>query len=595
MRGWTLVIGMALLAPVLAGCMGPGPTSLDAAAPETSAVALEITLKVVSEEDRRVHASARFSDGLVPDEASWDWGDSTSRLGNPAVHVYPSDGTYRITVQAIHPDEGLTEVKENLTLGTPTQQAPPPEGVPVEPTPTASPEPGPTAEPDPVPLAEAPFRIEVEGTLASIVASKPFSLVKVDWGDGTVDQALTHAYSENGVYTIAVEYLTETTHAFTTASAEVLEFRPRVVVGLTDTGINPYHEIYYRPYATAHPCTYVQGYGDCSVPALELSVGPEGGTYNERVSADADAWDKVRPGQWFWIPRTNLIGVHCPEGDSTQGGICILDDESTHGTGTSSNVLTEVPDALIVFNDGSSSAQLATSPVPIDIESNSWGSLAPLYGGLVNGPTGQQVCHDDIDDPVSIKFRSAGNNGPVPNMGDCWRNGFRTYSVSGGYPDGSHGELSGSAPDFASYWCRPVASAQSLDGWGDSCGTSFAAPTAAGTAAGALLEIRRELGYTGPSTTAEVAPGLSHDAFMDAVIMAATYDPSPRDGMPSGGLTAPATSQTPWYWWGWGWLHAEQIPAIVDCAMDRPCPDNKSEEAWTFNDLRRSFASDGDP
>lgn len=428
-----------------------------------------------------------------------------------------------------------------------------------------------------------------------------------DLGDGTESNDLkpVHRYVA-GTYDVTLrvaggEHVREASTRVTVAPATDADgallagsdVAPRVVVGVTDSGINPYHEVYYRQNLTAHPCTYVEGYDDCDVPALHLTVGPGGGSYQERLEADGAQWDKVGAGKWFWIPRTNLIAVHCPDGGSSQGGLCILDDESSHGTGTTSNVLTEAPDALLVFNEGSSSAQLAQAPVPLDIESNSWGSLAPLYAGFVNGPTGTQVCHDSIDDPASIKFRSAGNNGPVPNMGDCWRNGHRAYSVSGGYPDGTHGTMSGSAPDFASYWCRPVASVGSVDGWGSSCGTSFAAPTAAGTAAAALLEIRREMGYTGPSTTDEVAPGLSHEAFIDAVIWGATYDPEPRDGFPNGDVTGAVTGLTPWYWWGWGWLDAQVTDQIVDCAMGRECPDTKSAEAWAFNDVRRSFASDG--
>jgi len=79
------------------------------------------------------------------------------------------------------------------------------------------------------------------------------------------------------------------------------------------------------------------------------------------------------------------------------------------------------------------------------------------------------------------------------------------------------------------------------------------------------------------------------------VAHAATYDPRPRDGFPSGSLVSPATSATPWVWWGWGWLDSQVAAQAASCALGAACPDNKPPEAWTFNEVRRSFASDGEP
>lgn len=457
-----------------------------------------------------------------------------------------------------------------------------------------------TSRPPPAPTAAPAIVLAQDANVVTFDFTWKHKAEAVSWqfGDGTnsTEPAPMHTYAALGVYEVVLRVLGSGGVHVAKAVVEIEEvpYAPRVVVGVTDTGINPYHDVYYRPDAVAHPCTYVVGYDDCNVPALPLSVGPGHGTYSDRLAKDRAVWDSVRPRQWYWIPQTAFIAVHCPE-PYDGAGLCILDDTQTHGTQTTSSVLSEAPDALLVFNEGSSSPYLADAPVAIDIESNSWGTVAPLYVGLVNGPTGAQLCHDSIDSPMSLKFRSAGNNGPVPNLGDCWRNGYRTYSVSGGYPDGSHGELSGSTPDFASYWCRPVAQPDSTDAWDDSCGTSFAAPTAAGTAAAALLELRRHLEYLGGSTATEVAPGVTHEAFMDAIVHAATYDPEARAGFPSGSLVGPATAQTPWLWWGWGWLDSQVVAQALACATGGACPDNKSAEAWAFNDARRAFVSDGEP
>ena len=527
--------------------------------------------------------------GDAVSSVKWSFGDGTGGSGMTVQHVFKAAGEHQVRLVAETKLSGKVGASRDLTVQASSSNAVSgPSSAPVVPSTSGLGS-----------LKPPTIFTEVDANVVRF--SYDFGalpdVVGWEFGDGSTssEPAPNHTYFSKGTFQVRLRLLLGTGLAEngTLVLIEEVPYQPRVVVGVTDTGINPYHEAYYRPERTVHPCTYVLGYDDCSVEALNLTVGPGGGDYRQRLDVDSEEWSKVKPGGWYWVPGTNLIAIHCPPGGTTQGGKCILDDESNHGTGTTSSVLTEAPDALIVFNDGSDSSQLAGSPVPIDIESNSWGSLAPLYGGLVNGPTGQQVCNDDISAPTSLKFRSAGNNGPVPNMGDCWRNGYRAYSVSGGYPDGSHGEQSGSTPDFASYWCRPVAAAETLDGWRDACGTSFAAPTAAGTAAAALLQVRLALGHDGASTTAEVAPGITHEAFMDAVIMAATYEPEERAGFPSSGLGGPATSQTPWVWWGWGWLDRQVASQAADCALGLPCPDNKPAEAWAFNDARRSFASDG--
>lgn len=586
MRGWLALVLVAALSGCLQVQVGAPP---QAAAPDKAGASIAF-----GPAEPRAGQAVTFQ-GTVRSPAegdslrsvTWSFGDGTSATGLKTTHAYRTAGAYVVRLSAETALSGPLSASREIVVSPAVASPRPVSG-------------GGVAPPTMARLDPPELSVAVDRNVASFsfaLSGTPDQIVW-DFGDGATsnETAPTHTYLSKGDFTVRLRIAVGAAIAENTTVASIAEvpFQAHVIVGVTDSGINPYHSVYHRPAATAHPCTYVEGY-DCSVPALNLSVGPGLGSYQSRLQADAAEWEKVRPGKWFWIPRTNIIAVHCPDGGSTQGGRCILDDESSHGTGTTSSVLTEAPDALIVFNDGSDSSRLAHAPVAIDIESNSWGSLAPLYGGLVNGPTGAQVCHDDVDAPTAVKFRSAGNNGPVPNLGDCWRNGHRTYSVSGGYPDGSHGQMSGSAPDFASYWCRPVATAGTLDEWGDSCGTSFAAPTAAGTAAATLLAIRREMGHTGGSTATEVAPGLAHEAFVDAIVWAATYEPEARGGFPEGSLVAPATSATPWYWWGWGWLDSQVAGQAVECAMGRTCPDNKPPEAWAFNDVRRSFASDGSP
>jgi hypothetical protein len=383
--------------------------------------------------------------------------------------------------------------------------------------------------------------------------------------------------------------------------------RPTVVVAVADTGVNPYHAAFYRPRNTAHPCTYVAGF-DCRVPALRLSVGKYT-DYAKAVAADRAVWDSVVPGRWYWIPGTNIIGAVCdaPFDDirdpAPEGTTCILDDNG-HGTATASSVLSESPDALLLVHEGNTAAAaLATVPVLPDVQSHSWGPPAPMPKHLAGSVTG--------DDPTggcgpvrrreSLFFTSAGNEEPFPAILDCERAPLDVHIVGGGYP-GYWTPWSWTTMDFASWFCRPAAISTAVTGTEEWCGTSFSAPTAAGTAAEALLRLRRQDGYAGRSTNDRVSRTVTRAAFERALREGATYTPKDRypgggplctsyvlcvvDAVPFGRL-APLPEQAPYVFWGYGWLDATVVPAIVGCARGRDCP-AKPAEATRWNDARNA-------
>lgn len=375
---------------------------------------------------------------------------------------------------------------------------------------------------------------------------------------------------------------------------------PSVVVAVADTGVNPYHSVFYRPQNTRHPCTWVEGFTDCSIPALPLSVGQHK-DYAKAVEADREIWDSVEPHQWYWIPRTNIIGAVC---DTARGGsaaslavpdaTCILDDDG-HGTGTASSVLTEAPGALLLVHDGKSSAtDLATAPVVPDVQSHSWGPAAPLPLQAVDVAAGTELCDGGTRRPESLYFLAAGNEAPWPTIADCDRYRLDVHVVGGGYP-GYWDYDSWSVYDFASWMCRPVAMHTSLEDWTKrSCGTSFAAPTAAGAAAAALLRVREHDGWTGRSTTARVSASVTRAAFEDALRNAASYTPEAKYERP--GVTectyvlcyvgwAPLPEQAPYLFWGYGWLDSTVTDAVVSCALRRGCPE-KPAEAQQWNAQR---------
>lgn len=378
------------------------------------------------------------------------------------------------------------------------------------------------------------------------------------------------------------------------ASAEEPTARqPQVVVAVADTGVNPYHEIYYRPENTDHPCTWVEGFDDCSIPALELSIG-EYDDYATAVATDQAVWSSVELHQWYWIPKTNIIGAVCEGSGSltTSVGTCILDGHG-HGTGTTSSVLSEAPDALLLVHEGNSGAyDLATAPVTPDIQTHSWGPAAPLPLHAADPvlPGESLVCDDQAFDKETIFFISAGNEAPWPAIADCSRVHNRVQIVGGGYP--GHWETrSWSTYDFASWMCRPTAVHNSTTGTRPSyCGTSFASPTAAGAAAAALLAIRRHDGFTQRSTPDMVSATVSRERFIDALRTAATYTPQRKFPNPPSATSAPLPAEAPYLIWGYGWLDGTVADVVVTCALGRTCPE-KSAAAQEHNARRRAMRS----
>ncbi len=366
---------------------------------------------------------------------------------------------------------------------------------------------------------------------------------------------------------------------------------PSVVVAVADTGINPYHEVYHRPSWTRHPCTWVEGYDDCDVPALPLSIGKYD-SWHAAVEADRALWESVEVGRWYWIPRTNIIGAVCSTADSAVGtatsvgveDLCIL-DEHGHGTGTTSSVLSEAPDALLLAHEGSSGAEfLEIAPVVPDIQSHSWGPPAPLpvhAGDSATSEYGVQFAGSGQDFPPTIFFLAAGNEAPFPVVLDASRVHLDVQVVGGGWP-GYATAQSWTTYDFASWFCRPTAVADSITQMRPSyCGTSFAAPTAAGAAAAALLRIRRAEGYSGRSTSSMVSRRVSREAFLDALRRGASYAPDAKfPNEPSAGAI-PLVPGHEYVWWGYGWLDSTVVDDIVDCARFTRCPEQSVEsEAW---------------
>ncbi len=339
-------------------------------------------------------------------------------------------------------------------------------------------------------------------------------------------------------------------------------FEPHVLVGVPDSGINPYHMMYYREARTEHPCTYIEAF-PCDIPALNLSVGPMALDWQQRFDADADTWANVTDGQWYWIPQTVFVaasGFGCD-------GICILDDNGMHGTGTTSSVVSENPDVLIAFKEGSSDiTPMLEAGLPVDIFSVSWGYIAPVPVNV----------EGVLDNRLSPLYFKASGNDPRPGHSDAWTGSPYVISVGGAYSaDQSEELMAAKQSDIVSFYCRETAQTKSVDEMRASyCGTSFATPTAAGAASKVVLALRQTSGYTGALQDGMVDPilGITVQMFRDAINRTASYDPEPTQPHTGEPTSVPLNPAAPWAQWGWGFYDGLVANATIDHFLVEEAP-----------------------
>lgn len=354
-------------------------------------------------------------------------------------------------------------------------------------------------------------------------------------------------------------------------------FVPHVIVGVPDSGINPYHALYYRENNTAHPCTYIVDF-PCDVQALNLSVGVHD-DWEKAFEADKALWESVEPETWYWIPKTVFVAVACDKGTTS---VCILDDNGMHGTGTTSSILTENPDALIAFKEGGSGVKLFhDAGILVDLFSVSWGYIVPV-------PIPSAVFSDTYS-PIYIK---AAGNDPRSSLMDSWSGAPDVISVGGAYAEGTEEALATKQPDIVSYYCRPTAQTKSIDEMRDSyCGTSFAAPTAAGGISKVILALRQASGYNGTIEGGYVDPVLEITVkdLRNALNLTASY--SPENQYPNSRATAvPLNKDAPWLQWGWGFydgLVADTTIAFFLEGAQASKPAEAAEYMATMHDAKK--------
>lgn len=357
-------------------------------------------------------------------------------------------------------------------------------------------------------------------------------------------------------------------------------YQPHVIIGIPDTGINPYHELYFREDLTEHPSTYIEDFPE-DTPALNLSVG--GDDFDAMFEADKEVWEGIEEDTWYWIPQTVFVAVYCESGQSEEhrGDYCILDDGHMHGTGTTSSALMENEDALFAFKVGGSGiAPFLNDGIPVDIFSVSWGTIVPIPVGLSERPN------------APLYVLSAGND-PRPTAADSWAGDPRNIVVGGAYAEDDTQEvLAGNQPDVVSYFCRPTADTQTTSGMRESyCGTSFSGPTVAGALSKVVYAVRESTGYTGSGIQDGFVDPLANFTVQDlraALERTASYDPEPKYPNTSGTAALPLNDAAPWVQWSWGFYDGDIANVTIDHVLGIQEAPEKPEEARTWMDTMRT-------
>ncbi|MGH2377624.1 MAG: S8 family serine peptidase [Candidatus Limnocylindria bacterium] len=302
------------------------------------------------------------------------------------------------------------------------------------------------------------------------------------------------------------------------------------VIAINDTGVNPYHvefsaETYPDPDVLAltdnfqkHPSEYIPGYPS-DAQAIRATFGQ--GYFPE---ADRDLWDLRSPdspnglefGKLYWIPGTKIVGAIQPGtfscANCTAGAHVILDDDG-HGSGSTSvstgNRYGYCPTCLLVISKGLSSAMRVSSALDwVDIQSNSWGTIAnlPLDLGLqLVGLDPGAVTREAVERGQTVLFASG--NGSA----NAFESTSPTYGTSTTGPDwnvvvgalrrdNERAIVGDGTPAHLSAWGDGNLPSACRTGVVSQCafsGTSAATPYTSGIFGTVLTAIRQQIGDGG--------------------------------------------------------------------------------------------------
>ncbi|HET7676372.1 MAG TPA: S8 family serine peptidase [Candidatus Limnocylindrales bacterium] len=437
----------------------------------------------------------------------------------------------------------------------------------------------------------------------------------------------------------------ETTSVLVADAARLAaETTPVTVIGIADSGINPYHlefsaETYPDPDVlaltenfTRHPSEYIPGYPADS-EAIQLTFGQ-----GYAPAADAAIWagdhSRIKLNKMYWFPGTKIIGAW-DAGDvkplnAAADSHPILDDDG-HGTGSSSvstgNRYGYCPSCLLMFVESLDETVNAKLPW-VDITSNSFGPAAGAPVGLalqvlLQDPGEQtRAAAERGQTTLFAAGNGLGNAFDVPQMaygnettGSDW-----IITVGAIRRDNQRAIVGDAIPVHISSWgdgnlpsaCRTGTVGQCAFG-----GTSAASPYTAGVFGHVLTEVRRAIGdgQAGQKPGQVVAEGLAIAAsealadgkltraeLRDAVLRTAIpLNQQNRSTMFPYPLTAPYSGDPNVLFEGYGAATPESARRAIDVLLGRaPTPERPFEDSFFAVDrvirdtIYGGFDRDGD-
>jgi hypothetical protein len=334
--------------------------------------------------------------------------------------------------------------------------------------------------------------------------------------------------------------------------------KPRVVVAVIDSGINPYHE-----YFNAGGSLYTKSKPSSVTPQLlrEFGIGPgqiisitRTGNFAADYAKDKAQFDKIEKGKPYWFKGTNIIGISFSNGEKLRPD----GTASPHGIGTAAAVLTANPEAIVVAVEG------------INAESEGWSFTHPAvdivttsYGPVTSAPTLMHLSssYTGVVENGKAHFGAAAND-PTYSTFDQTSGPWWSIGISG-YEEGSTNgrqTTSGSFPDFVGDFTQELPYCRSCEeGMQSVSGTSFATPRSAGTFSKILLQARRAMkhrggivdgGKKGPLLVAGKKDLTVWD--MRRALEEAAYYPNSQEYAPGADGSLPIVTQAPWFQMGWG-------------------------------------------
>ena len=337
------------------------------------------------------------------------------------------------------------------------------------------------------------------------------------------------------------------------------EFRAFSVVAPIDTGINVYHD-HFRSNETL-PDWMLEQFGVTMTCELTFE-----GTWEERYEADKETcWDVINATDIVYFPGTRIIGT-TPD-DNTD--IPILDDPNDgHGTAVTGAVINANPEAVIFFVEGfSDAAVLAAANQPlVDIITTSFGPPGSVpVTGIEHATKVAVVQNKKI-------HTGAADNSPSPSVQDStagppWSIGISGYAEEA---DDQKETMSGTYPDVAADWTQVLPDHDTIDGYHQTSGTSFATPRTAGLLSEVLQHLRAEFGDDSSGADPLLRAGLivngtdysaTEADIRDALNLSGWY-PSASTWDPSSG-TMPISPVAPCTQVGWGVVNESNVQPII--------------------------------